>query len=101
MTFDDDPGTLSLPRLARACADQTGRYQRGELADERYCLELLRRAVCDRDGQAWAMVLEQYRGLVNAWVRQHPASTSVEDDPDLKARLQAAVQAERIAREVD
>src|SRR5262245_36209372 len=73
---------LPLPRLARACADQTGRYQRGELADDRYCLELLRRAVCDRDPVAWELVLDQYRGLVNAWVRQHPASASLDEDPD-------------------
>jgi len=82
VTFEYEPGTLSLTRLARACADETGRYQRGELADDRYCLELLRRAVCDRDGSAWSLVLDQYRGLVNSWVRQHPASASLDEDPD-------------------
>jgi hypothetical protein len=82
VTFDLDPAALSLSDLARACAEETSKYKRGEAAHDRYCLELLRRAVCDRDGAAWEIVLAQYRSLVLAWVRQHPASASQGEDGD-------------------
>jgi hypothetical protein len=73
---------MPLSRLAQACANETGKYQRGEVSDDRYCLELLRRAICDRDSEAWEIVLGQYRSLVLAWVRQHPASASAVEDGD-------------------
>lgn len=82
MTFDLDPAAMPLSGLARACADETSRYRRGEGAGDRYCLELMRRAICDRDGAAWELLLTQYRSLVLAWVRQHPASASMPEEGD-------------------
>jgi hypothetical protein len=82
VTLELDPASMSLPQLARACTDETGKYQRGEASDDRYCLELLRRAICDRDSAAWEVVLAQYRSLVLAWVRQHPASHSLAEEGD-------------------
>ncbi|HEY3110768.1 MAG TPA: sigma-70 family RNA polymerase sigma factor [Chloroflexota bacterium] len=82
MTFDLDPAAMSLPGLARACAEETSKYKRGETVRDSYCMELLRRAICDRDGAAWEVLLTQYRGLVLAWVRQHPASATLAEEGD-------------------
>ena len=82
MTFDLDPAAMSLPGLARACAEETGKYRRGETVRDGYCMELLWRAICDRDGAAWEVVLTQYRSVVLAWVRQHPASASMAEEGD-------------------
>jgi hypothetical protein len=70
-----DRGEMDLPlaALVRRCQEETGRFQRQEASDERFCLELLRRAICDRDEPAWAAVFAQYVPLVRGWLRQHPA----------------------------
>jgi hypothetical protein len=44
-------------------------------------LELFRRAICERDEQAWATIVEQYSGTVMSAIRRHPAwRQSHEDD---------------------
>jgi hypothetical protein len=68
-----DPGALPVGALARRCREEAARFARGEPACEAFAHELLRRAVCDRDQAAWDAVVAQYRALVLAWVRRHPA----------------------------
>ncbi len=50
--------------------------------------ELLRRAISERDDDAWAAVLERYTRLVRSWVRQH--STLLEHPGDEDARVNRA-----------
>jgi RNA polymerase sigma factor (sigma-70 family) len=52
------------------------RYQRRERHDPRYCYQLFRRALAQRDEEAWAAVYEQYCRLVNRWLGHVPG------DPD-------------------
>jgi DNA-directed RNA polymerase specialized sigma24 family protein len=63
--------------------------------------ELFRRALGERDEQAWAAVYAQYRGLVLSWVRQHPAARLDGDDDYLAnrafERLWTAIGPERFA----
>src|SRR5215475_8520825 len=73
---------MSVPDLTSRCRDETARFRRGEPSDERYCFELIRRAVCNRDEIAWEVVLAQYRGMVLAWVRQHPTSSALGEEDD-------------------
>ena len=70
-----DRGTMGLPLAAIVgrCREESAKFQRQEAHDERFCRELLRRAVCDRDEAAWAAAFEQYRLLVLGWLRHHPA----------------------------
>ncbi|MBX5455828.1 MAG: sigma-70 family RNA polymerase sigma factor [Thermogemmatispora sp.] len=65
----------SVPALARACAEETSRFLKQNRADERYCLELFRRALMLRDEEAWACLYQQYAPLVLSWIHQHPAAT--------------------------
>jgi hypothetical protein len=77
----DDPGALPLDELARRCREETDRFLRGEPTHEAFCHELLRRAICQGDQAAWAAVVAQYRGLVLAQIRRHPAyATAAEED---------------------
>ena len=73
---------MSVTDLTRGCRDETAKFRRGEPSDERYCFELIRRAVCSRDQAAWEVVLAQYRGMVLAWVRQHPSAAALGEDDD-------------------
>jgi hypothetical protein len=72
----------SLTDLAAACREETSKFQRGERSRNDYCREIVRRAVCERDHAAWDAVITQYRGIVVAWVRQHPASAAGREEDD-------------------
>lgn len=60
--------TLSVPELARRCAEETARYQRGEAYAERFCFELFRRAIVERDNAAWSAIYAQYTEVVRRWI---------------------------------
>jgi hypothetical protein len=97
-----DPSQLTTGALAAACQDEARRFQRREPTTGSHCIELFRRAVCDRDNAAWASVLAQYRAIVLAWLRRHPASASAREDEDYYVnrafeRFWMAVKPERFA----
>src|SRR5205823_3086855 len=62
--------------------EEAARFARGEPAREEFAHELLRRAVCDGDQAAWDAVVAQYRALVLAWVRRHPAFPATDEEDD-------------------
>ncbi len=65
--------TQSVAALASRCLLELGNYQRGELCDETYGLELLRRATLQGDPEAWVWVQHCFRELVRGWLRRHPS----------------------------
>jgi DNA-directed RNA polymerase specialized sigma24 family protein len=69
----DAVGSLPMGQLVQHCATQSERYFQRQDSDPRYCYELLRRAIFDRNQQAWTMFYNQYRPLVASWVLRHPA----------------------------
>ncbi|HLZ10143.1 MAG TPA: hypothetical protein VKT80_16250, partial [Chloroflexota bacterium] len=73
---------LPLAELARSCEEETRKFRRGEASDTTACHEIFRRAIRERDQDAWTRVVEQYRGIVIAWVRRHPGSRVVVEDDD-------------------
>src|SRR5438128_2583506 len=77
-----DASQLTIADLVAACRAETNRFRGGEACSDGYCFELFRRAVCHRDDDAWAAIMEQYRGLVLSWLRQHSASSAVQEDDD-------------------
>lgn len=74
---------LSLAAVVARCREETGKFLRREAYDERFCWELLRRAICDRLDEAWAAVFEQYRHLVLGWLRHHPARAGAGESDEL------------------
>jgi DNA-directed RNA polymerase specialized sigma24 family protein len=43
---------------------------------------MFRRAIRERNQAAWSRVVDQYRGIVIAWVRRHPGSRIVVEEDD-------------------
>ncbi len=82
---------VSVSRLAELCGEETARYLRREPYAERYCLELFRRAVAERDDEAWEAVYRQYLPVVRRWLSLRP------DDGD----EETAAAFERFWRAVD
>jgi hypothetical protein len=71
-----DLQTLTLADIARRCAHETELYFQRKSYDPRYCFELWRRAIVDRDQLAWEHVYHQYCPLVAGWVKRNPAFLS-------------------------
>ena len=65
---------LTVNDLARCCAEETNKFLRQSASNDRYCLELFRRAIVRRDEDAWACLYQQYAPLVLTWVNQHQSA---------------------------
>jgi DNA-directed RNA polymerase specialized sigma24 family protein len=88
---------FTVAELSRRCGEETARYLRRESYAERFCLELFRRAILQRDDAAWAAVYEQYATIVRRWLR---TKTDDEDEGVTIAfeRFWRAVDATKFAR---
>jgi len=64
--------TMSVSVLAEQCIREFGKYRKGEPSDDRYGLELFRRAVIQQDQLAWEWLQRCYSQLVLSWIRRHP-----------------------------
>ena len=65
------PGEMSLLMLAEYCTQETNKYQRHEPSDERYGMEIFRRAITRRDNEAWATLQRQFTENVRSWFAHH------------------------------
>ena len=63
---------MSLAALADRCALEVCKYRRHEANDDRYCLEIFRRAVVQRNREAWNILYTQFYESVCLWFRRHP-----------------------------
>lgn len=70
MDGEDPPASLSLAVVCRRCREEIARYRRGEPHDERFCLELFRRAVAEHDENCWQELQSVYRDQVLSWCRR-------------------------------
>ncbi len=62
---------LNLDELAERCAEETEKYLRDQPFDERYCFELFRQALVNREQMAWEKLYAQYEPMVMKWVLRH------------------------------
>jgi hypothetical protein len=69
------PEQLSITELARCCSEETTKFLKQNISNDRYCLELFRRAITKRDDDAWICIYQQYSPLVLTWVNQHQSAT--------------------------
>jgi len=69
------PEQLSINELARCCSEETTKFLKQNISNDRYCLELFRRAITKRDDDAWICIYQQYSPLVLTWVNQHQSAT--------------------------
>jgi hypothetical protein len=62
---------MSLMMLAEYCAQEINKYRHNEPSDERFGLEIFRRAVTLRDSEAWAVLQRQFTENVRFWLARH------------------------------
>ena len=73
MSEQTDVRLLTLAGVAHRCARETRLFFQNQRSDPRYCFELFRRAIAERDERAWELVYAQYCPLVGGWVKRHSA----------------------------
>src|SRR5260370_9236800 len=69
--------SLSINDLARCCSQETSKFLKQSASNDRYCLELFRRAITRRSEGAWACIYQQYAPLGLTWANQHQSPTSL------------------------
>lgn len=70
----------NLAEVARRCTQETTRFFQGKDQDTRFCYELFRRALLERDDGAWELLYAQYSPLITGWVKRHPAFPASGED---------------------
>jgi hypothetical protein len=70
------PTQLDLATLLRRCVAESEKFYRGQAHDTRWSYELFRRAVVERNTEAWEMLYVHYSSLVEGWVRRSSAFSS-------------------------
>jgi hypothetical protein len=63
---------MKLTVLASLCLDELRQRRNNETTTDRYCVELLRRAIIEQTDQAWSLVLQCFSETVRGWLRNHP-----------------------------
>jgi hypothetical protein len=74
--MDKPPKEMSLRELSELSSRELMRYRRKEPSDDTYCLEIFRRAVSEKDQEAWATLLRQFKEHVRLWINRHPHKES-------------------------
>jgi len=64
-----DLAALPLDEIAARCRTESEHYRRGRSYEPHYCFELFRRALAERDNDAWHLLMSQYQRLVWQWIR--------------------------------
>src|SRR5215469_531774 len=72
LTLEPVLDAMSYSTLAEHCMGEICNYRRGEPSDERYGLELFRRATLENDQDAWIWLEYCFSDLVCSWIHRHP-----------------------------
>jgi hypothetical protein len=99
----DGQSLAPLNEVARRCREETEHFFRRLSHDTQYCYELFRRALALRNDDALALLMQNYRGLVEAWVRHHPKFDQTNEEAETFTiaafeRLWIAITPSRFAR---
>lgn len=76
------PRSLTIPQLAERCQAEAAHYKQTGQSDERYCFELFRRALIERDEAAWQVIYTQYQSLVATWVHNYSRFPQTNEEAD-------------------
>ena len=70
--MDDPPDQMNLATLEKRCQQEMINYRKGQVYDDRYCLEIFYRALKKQDDQASELLVRSLRGMAIGWLRSHP-----------------------------
>jgi DNA-directed RNA polymerase specialized sigma24 family protein len=73
---------LCTDELIAAHLRELAHFRKTHSCSGNFTLELFRRALCERDQQAWAAIVTNHRTLIVKWVRAHPAARQLDESDD-------------------
>jgi hypothetical protein len=101
-SVDADARDMDLAALVDRFRANTSAYLAGRQSDNRFGMELFRRAVMEGDQEAWSAIHDAYQPLVVGWVTRHPSLPRCGEDSRYLVnrtfeRFWRAVRPERLA----
>jgi DNA-directed RNA polymerase specialized sigma24 family protein len=69
--MEQSPIDMPIIALKQRCSQEISKYYQLKEGDDRYCLEIFRRAMIDGDNEAWIALQEQFRSNVLSWLHVH------------------------------
>jgi DNA-directed RNA polymerase specialized sigma24 family protein len=90
---------LSVAAVCDRCREETTRFRRREAHDDRYCFDVIRRAVVEGEQRCWEAITEIYHDHVIGWCRRSGAAEEDLDGLALEAweRFWQSYTAEKLA----
>lgn len=65
---------MPMTTLAALGINELQRHRCKASFDERYCLEILRRALVEQTDEAWSVLQQCFSETIRIWIRSHPSS---------------------------
>ncbi|GAC1309833.1 MAG: hypothetical protein NVSMB27_46970 [Ktedonobacteraceae bacterium] len=73
ISIDEAVTQMPLTTLANLSTHELQRHRCKEPCDDRYCLEMLRRALVEQSDEAWSALHQGFSETIRAWLRSHPS----------------------------
>src|SRR5713226_7418846 len=72
--LDEAVSQMKLTTLAELSTHELQRHRCKEPFDDRYCLEILRRALVEQTDEAWSVLQQCFSETIRGWLHSHPSS---------------------------
>lgn len=73
VSMDEAVSQMKLTVLADLNTHELQRYRRKEPFDDRFCVEILRRALVDQIDDAWLVLQQCFSETIRCWLHSHPS----------------------------
>lgn len=73
ISIDEAVSQMQLTTLADLSTHELRLHRRKEASDDRYCVEILRRALVEQTDEAWSVLEHCFSETIRAWLRSHPS----------------------------
>jgi hypothetical protein len=74
VNIDEAVNQMKLTTLADRSTDELKRHRCKEPFDDRYSVEILRRALVEQTDEAWLVLQQCFSETIRGWIRSHPSS---------------------------
>src|SRR5438874_11196389 len=71
--LDEAVSQMKLTTLAELSIHELQRHRGKQPVDDRYCVEILRRALVEQSDEAWSVLQQCFSETIRRWIRSHPS----------------------------
>ena len=74
ISMDEALSQMGLTMLVELSTDELKRHRSKEPFDDRYCVEILRRALVEQTDEAWSVLHQCFSETIRIWIHSHHSS---------------------------